>query len=681
MSADTHTPEGKCPGSECWLGGCAEGSGDLDVGSQGGRTALFVCGSGSFYRGGGTRTACLAEALAELGWRTVLWGPRCGEVVVCEGSRRRRLRAPADFPPAPTEDLGFAFVGAPQSAADLAALRRQGWLVVHDLAADWPALAAAGDAPWYQPPTERLLVEGADLLTCSAEGLQERARALGCDRTPIVISNGGPVRPWGQEAVPEDMVRGAAGTAVYVGSLYGQRFDWALLLQTARDLPQVAFNLVGHFENVPQADNLNFVGPRGHAEAMRYVVHADVGLLPFREESLSGPALPLKWYAYLSGGCPVAGSAALPQLRGRPWTFCAEPGAVSLRAPIEAALRAGRPDGAEVAACLAESSWPRRAQALVAAVAGVVEHRTQTRRLVQSSLVERPHLRPEDCRLRATWAGPSTCNMTPPCPYCAVAWSRALRPLGHARTPEVVLQALLRLAVERGPLYLSVCYGEPLVDDEAAGLLGTLARYSKLDLVSNLTFPLERLRYLPRNGNVAFCASFHPHYWGGTADFIAKRQAVQEAGFVVGVTEVVAYPPVLARLPGWLAELQAAGVPCGVLPFAGQYEGRQYPAAYTEAEWAEVLGGLAGFYAPEHQDLARGASPAGCRCACGHLYVWVDWDGTVRRCAAPNMPALGNLYDGTARLTAGPTPCTGTVCPCPDLWQFIVEEAGGGPDD
>ncbi|MEI6503615.1 MAG: hypothetical protein WCP21_21620, partial [Armatimonadota bacterium] len=558
-------------------------------------------------------------------------------MLVQERSGRYREALPPAFPVAPAHDRGVAIIGVPQTPERLLALRRQGWFVVYDLSDDWATLAEMGDAPWYESRAEKLLIECADLLTSVSGSLGERPASLGCDRTPIVIPNAA-AGPWGATPVPPDMVLRERGTAVYVGSLYGQRFDWLLLEQTARDLPDVAFNLVGDFENVPQGDNLHFVGPKTHPAAMEYVTNADVGIIPFRHERLCGAADPIKWYDYVSGGCAVASAAHLSGLRGRPWTFFADPGADTLRGAIEQALRQGRHSAEEAGEYLAGHSWGTRARSLATAVDSAIAKRRQTRRIVKSRLVERSNLRADECRLRATWAGPSTCNMTPPCRYCSVAWSRALRPSAHARSDQVVLQALLRLAAEHGPLYLSVCYGEPLVDDQAAALIGTIARYAKIDLVSNLIFPLERLGHIPRNGNVAFCASFHPHYWKNVSDFISKRQAVAQQGFVVGITEVVAYPPVLGELPQWLQELRSAGVPCGVLPYAGLYRGRQYPEAYTEEEWSSVLGGLAGFYSQDHQDLARRQSPAGCLCECGYKYVWIDWDGTVRRCVAPDVP-------------------------------------------
>lgn len=81
-----------------------------------------------------------------------------------------------------------------------------------------------------------------------------------------------------------------------------------------------------------------------------------------------------------------------------------------------------------------------------------------------------------------------------------------------------------------------------------------------------------------------------------------------------------------------------------------------------EAALRDLIGASPG---PREANVAP--SYRGRRCAAGLRYLVVDKDGGAWRCRSARRHGegyLGNVFDGTARLRAGPAPCTYTLCPC-----------------
>ncbi|HYG74491.1 MAG TPA: glycosyltransferase [Planctomycetota bacterium] len=103
--------------------------------------------------------------------------------------------------------------------------------------------------------------------------------------------------------------------AIYVGSIE-YWFDFELLTQAARALPNVNFILVGHpecaKEKLGALKNVHILGRRPYAEVPAMLQHSDVGLIPF--DVAAHPALvnainPIKLYEYLAAGLPTVATA------------------------------------------------------------------------------------------------------------------------------------------------------------------------------------------------------------------------------------------------------------------------------------------------------------------------------------------------------------------------------------
>jgi glycosyltransferase involved in cell wall biosynthesis len=576
---------------------------------------------------------------------------------------------------------GIVQAALPAYAPDAMLLRRNGWRLTYDLLDDWDSFFRAGDMGVASLDEsivrERMLIAVSDFVTCSATVLIEQARKRGC-LSPHLVRNGGPEGMLPTSPMPEDMLAGKI-RVVYSGHLAGSWFDWGILkeLDECEDLAVTVVGALGqgearweHTIPVERFERVRFVGARPYADAMRYVVNAHVGIVPFQGD-LSAAVDPIKRWDYAAAGIWTIGTPELTELEGEPFVLLAPRGQFA-DAVRKAARKRSRPDLDYVTG----NSWRARAEQI--ADLAVEALRPKLRPTMKPKRVVRGY---DEWNLRVTWAGPAACNANPPCPYCCTIVDRGMRPARFPVAPAELQEALERFTLGNGPCLLSVCWGESLVDDDMARIVGSLGEFNRVDLVTNLVFPIERLRWLGNRPNFALCTSFHPHLWGmSTEGFIAKRRAIEAEGIHCGVTEIVAYPDWFAQLPQWFAEFRAAGISASVLPYQGTHPltGTVYPGAYTEAEWDWLKANVIVY----HQDLRNSVfdgsrPPTGRLCSAGKNYVFLDWSGEIKRCVIPQhggVPdSLGSIFGEYALLTA-PTPCGGTACPCADLWQFIEPE-------
>lgn len=127
---------------------------------------------------------------------------------------------------------------------------------------------------------------------------------------------------------PHDIVKGKSKTLIYFGSLWGEWFDWDLLVKVAEGCPKCAFNIIGDFvpiidkvDNFPK--NLHFLGLKKQNELPAYLKEADIAILPFKNCEIGKYVSPLKIFEYIAMGKYVL-SEPLPDVIGYPNTFCSD---------------------------------------------------------------------------------------------------------------------------------------------------------------------------------------------------------------------------------------------------------------------------------------------------------------------------------------------------------------------
>lgn len=324
---------------------------------QEGACVLFLSGCTWACSGGGQRPVALARAFGQDGYNVLYhndidprsyWagGPLILNRSTLDGAFNLLTRQP-----------GTVIVGLVPYWPLAKQFQDAGWKVIFDVVDDWRAFNQSGDASWFDGNAELEALKQADVVTCSAPRLRELVKGA-TGRQSILIRNAGPDAPFAPAVAPEDLVRGKAGTVVYVGYMQGSWFDWELLKQTALDLPEVSFNMVGAtYPNIPRLPNLNYVGERPYPIAMNYLQQADVAIIPFRHETLCASVDPIKYYDHVAARVWTVSSWVMSDLKNRPWNVVAEKQAFSLAPAIKEALKHKRPTAVEAAEWLEKNSW------------------------------------------------------------------------------------------------------------------------------------------------------------------------------------------------------------------------------------------------------------------------------------------------------------------------------------
>ena len=93
----------------------------------------------------------------------------------------------------------------------------------------------------------------------------------------------------------------------YIGTI-GAWFDWALVAQMARVLPEVRFDLVGPVMTPPKVAlpaNVRCLGECSSEELPDRLQRFTIGIIPFKVSRLTAAVDPIKYYEYRAAGLPV----------------------------------------------------------------------------------------------------------------------------------------------------------------------------------------------------------------------------------------------------------------------------------------------------------------------------------------------------------------------------------------
>lgn len=191
-------------------------------------------------------------------------------------------------------------------------LQRHGWHTVYEIRDDMEEFNRVGYSKWYHPLLEARMGTVADQVVTVSTALADKIQVMGRPvEEPHVIPNG--VRQatldqsthLRQDDPPADRVEQAR--VGYVGHLTASWFDWPALIEAARALPEVSFDIVGHGkpDSIVLPDNIDFHGPKTHEELLELVPTWKVGLIPFIDSPLTRGVDPNKIYEYYAWGLRV----------------------------------------------------------------------------------------------------------------------------------------------------------------------------------------------------------------------------------------------------------------------------------------------------------------------------------------------------------------------------------------
>ena len=198
-------------------------------------------------------------------------------------------------------------------------IRKEGGRVLYDMIDDWnTSLGKWG----YSPSIEREIIRNSEYLVATAPVLKEKMEAHE-QRTALLLPNAVNSRLFNPNRFyrrPPDLPR-AEWIAIYVGALWGEWFDWDLLVSVAKAYPNAAFVIVGDYQGqCPDPPiNLHFLGLKAQTMIPAYLAFSDVAIIPWKVNTITQATSPLKLYEYLAMHCPVVVPDLLP-LHGIPGT-------------------------------------------------------------------------------------------------------------------------------------------------------------------------------------------------------------------------------------------------------------------------------------------------------------------------------------------------------------------------
>jgi polysaccharide pyruvyl transferase CsaB len=244
-----------------------------------------------------------------------------------------------------------------------------GWKIVYDCMDEWT------NFPGFGPDVlalEEGLVEGADLVSVSAERLEAKWRSR--TKRLLLARNGVDLEHYRRLYLPNDLLRDVARPVVgYYGAL-ASWIDVPLLLRLAEAHPEATFVLAGGrfdvdlspIENLP---NVRLLGQRPYDEMPQLLWGFDVCIIPFLVNDITEATNPVKFYEYCYSGKPVV-SPLLTELRPFADVCYLGRGHDDLVAKVGEALREREEDPrrSRRRRIAEENDWRRRCEAIDAGV-------------------------------------------------------------------------------------------------------------------------------------------------------------------------------------------------------------------------------------------------------------------------------------------------------------------------
>ncbi|HAZ08914.1 MAG TPA: hypothetical protein DCZ01_10425 [Elusimicrobia bacterium] len=272
------------------------------------------------------------------------------------------------------------------------------------------------------------------------------------------------------------------------------------------------------------------------------------------------------------------------------------------------------------------------------------------------------------------WDLVHVCNYR--CPYCFFLPSWAVNEAEMSRrhlscSREDWLDFWRRCFDQLGSFRIEIAGGEPFSHPDLLPLVREISRRHTIRLVTNLSVDVREILTELDPARVAFSVSFHPSQ-ARFEKLLEKLRLLKQAKFEV-VVSIVAYPPYLRGLEGWMAVLEREGLRCFLNPFQGSFEDREYPLSYT-VEDSLVL--RQNTFPEEPEIRMRQASPRGLLCAAGSSYFRIWPDGAIHRCCAATelgLRPLGHIHDRIIPVSPEAAACPADRCFAPNEVSCLIK--------
>lgn len=255
------------------------------------------------------------------------------------------------------------------------------------------------------------------------------------------------------------------------------------------------------------------------------------------------------------------------------------------------------------------------------------------------------------CWFYGKWQGIRNRNINIPLTKLAVFWQRMYEKYGEIK--------------------IAITGGEPFLYPGFTDLINTIAKWHKIEIVTNLCWPVESLSDKLTPQRVQLHPSFHPLF-ADSEDFIRKLIVLKSKGFAKNAS-YVAWPPQIPLLRNFVQKFKEEGLGVFVQSFFGEHNGVRYPEGYSDAE-REIISPFLGERGGESFQITENQTK-GKLCYAGVLYGVIHPDGSVLRCGGLNSgdKRIGNILDDDFKLLDDAYPCASEICPCNE-WAFLLKK-------
>jgi len=268
--------------------------------------------------------------------------------------------------------------------------------------------------------------------------------------------------------------------------------------------------------------------------------------------------------------------------------------------------------------------------------------------------------------LSFAWDLHYACNYR--CPYCwwHGRWEDLARGNVYPRSDKLV-DIWRNIYYSCGGGHISIVGGEPLIYPEFGKVVREISQMFSIGIVTNLAGDIADLLRETSPSRVAITPTFHPGF-ADFDEFLVRAVQLKENGRGSAVL-YVAYPEQINCIPEYGERFKKHGLELQVFSFWGEFQGKTYPASYTQEE-KTIIGPYLGERAGKKFQLVP-SKVKGKLCRAGQRYAVVKANGDVAACGGDWPRMLGNIFAGTFKLQDQPLPCQSGFCPCNE-WAYLL---------
>ncbi|MDP2927949.1 MAG: radical SAM protein [Candidatus Omnitrophota bacterium] len=232
-------------------------------------------------------------------------------------------------------------------------------------------------------------------------------------------------------------------------------------------------------------------------------------------------------------------------------------------------------------------------------------------------------------------------------------------------SPEELMAYWNRVCEKYGPVNLIISGGEPFIYPNFIEIIKRLSQICfHINISSNSSGDLASFVEEISPQKVSLSLSYHPQF-DDLDNFIRRLLFIRKHNFN-GCINLVAYPAFLEQIPRLHKRFAEINETLKIIPFFGQYRGKDYPQDYTPEEQAII--GI-------DESWFTRVKRHGTICQAGRKTALIFPDGKVARCGQMGEKfIIGNFFDQEFNLLDKNLPCEAQYCPCGEDETFPGEE-------